>query len=136
MGGNQSLFFENPPKKLEYINILLNYDKETTFLEKAKSYFSSKDLTRPHTKSKWCNILGKTDTNPDTREFLDTLIQKNALKQDGEKGEPPNQVPTYRLDRNQLLNVYYNSTLYNSLRDLNFETINKQEPNKKIITDF
>lgn len=132
MGGNNQVFFEKTPKKLEYVNTLLNYDKETTLLEKAKKYFTKKDLTRPHSKSEWCRILGKRETNPDTRQFLDKLIEENALKQEEDGGEND----CYRLDRNKLLQVYYDSSLYNKLRDLNFETINKKEPKKKIVTDL
>ena len=131
MAEKHTIFFETPPKKIEYINKLLNYDQKNTLLEKAKKYFTKKDETRPHTKGKWCKILGKRKTNPDTRKFLEKLIQENALKKTN-NSDPIK----YSLDRNRLIEVYYNSVLYNHLRDINIETINKKEPNKKVVTDI
>lgn len=133
MGENQCLILETPPKKLEYVSKLYNYDKKKTFLEKTKKIILGSDYTRPHTISKWCQILGSTKNNQATRDFLELLVDKQALVKDGVKGSPPNQAELYRLDRNKLTETVYNDVFWDWIRDISIEVINNQEPNKKVV---
>jgi hypothetical protein len=136
MGESSNLILNKPPKNLEYIQKLLNYDPHTTFLEKAKKWVTQKNQTRPHTISEWCEILGSTKNNTSARSFLENLIKEDALIQEGNKGNPPNQSKTYRLDKKKLEQALYNDPFWNWIRDISIQIINNQEPYKKVKTDI
>lgn len=136
MGESKHLILKEPPKKLEYIKKLLNYDPNQTFLEKTKKWITRKDQTRPHSKSEWCEILGSTKNNTSVRNFLDILIEKNVLVYEDTKGQPPNEYDRYKLDKKRLENVFSKDPFWNWIRDISIRTINNQEPNKKVVNDF
>lgn len=135
MGESNYLIQKNTPKKLVYLQKLLNYEKPVTLYEKAKTWLS-KDIAGPHTKRKWMTIVGSTKDNGNCEDFMDYLIQENALVEQGKIGEPPNKTETYSLDKNRLLEVFYESDYYTWHRDIFIETINHAEPDRKIVTDF
>jgi len=136
MGESNNLVLNQPPKNLEYIEKLLNYDPQTTLLEKAKKWVTKKDRTRPHTISEWCEILGSTKNNTSARTFLQKLVEEDALINEGTKGEPPNESKTYRLDKKNLEKAIYNDPFWNWIRDISIKMINRQEPYKKVVTDI
>lgn len=130
---NPELIAKKKPKKLEYIEKLLNYDQKETIIGKAKQILpGKKNKTRPHTISEWCEILGKQKTNPDTRKFLEKLVEKKVLTREKTR----NGSKTYSLDKDKLTEIFYRSKYYNWHRDIFFKVINKEEPTKKIVTDI
>lgn len=133
MGENTYLITDKPPKNLEYIQKLLNYDRKQTLLEKAKKYVTRTDQTRPHSISEWCNILGSTKTNPNTRKFLEKLVEQDALVMDEENS---NGTELYRLDKKNLEEAFYNDPYWNWIREISFRIIDNQEPNRKTVTDI
>lgn len=136
MGESSNIILNKPPKNLEYVQKLLNYDAHTTFLEKAKRWVTQTNRTRPHTISEWCEILGSSKHNSSARDFLEKLVDEEALIQEGTKGKPPNQSETYRLDKKKLEEAIYNDSFWNWIRDLSIQIINNQEPYKKVVTDI
>lgn len=130
---NTCLITDKPPKNLEYVQKLLEYDKETTLYEKFKKKITRSNNTRPHTKSQWCQILGSSKTNPQTRSFLEKLIQNKALVKEEEQKDG---TELYKLDKDRLEELAFQDPYYNMHRDFFFRIINNQEPNKKIVNDF
>ena len=136
MAENNSLILKQPPKKLEYINKLLEYDPPATLYEKAKTWITKKEETRPHSISEWCQILGSTSNNNNTRDFLEELVEKDALVSEGRVGKKPNEKEVYRIDKKRLEQVVYNDPFWNWIRSLSIRLINNQESNRKIVKDF
>jgi len=130
MGEDTFLIEKDSPKNLEHFKKLKYYDQPNNFIDKIKNKITKKNHTRPHTIAKWAKILGTSDTNPNTRDFLMKLVDKDALiKKDDETS-----VDRYYLDKNKLGEVFYNSPYYNRNRKLFLDTINEQEPNKTVQT--
>lgn len=136
MGKTNNLVLNEPPKNLEYIEKLLHYDSHSTFLEKAKKWFTQTNETRPHSKSQWCKILGSTENNTATRSFLEKLIEKEALVHEETRGKPPNTYDVYRLDKTRLEEIIFEDPFWNWIRDISIRMINNQEPYKKVVTDI
>ena len=132
MGENHSLILEKQPKKLNYLNQLIKYDQPDNWLEKAKTYIK-KEKTRAHSISEWAKILGSSKTNPDTRSFLQKLVDQQVLVEEEKDG---NGTVYYSLDKDQLIHAFYESNYYAWNRELFLKAINKAEPNRKIVTDF
>lgn len=133
MGGDQSLIGIKKPKNLEHIQTLFNYDQKTTLLEKAKKWVTRRNHTRPHSISEWCQILGSTKTNPDTRSFLEQLVEEDALFLEDE-----DQYGTklYKLDKAKLEEAVFNDCYWDWNRSLSIRLINNQEPSKTVTTDI
>jgi hypothetical protein len=136
MAENSSIIVQEPPKNLEYMNKLFKYDQQKTLLQKAKTFITKTDRTRPHSISEWCQILGSTKNNSSTRTFLEELVEKDALVEKGSKGNPPNECKLYILDKKRLEKVFYNDPYWSWIKDISFRVINGPEENKKIVTDF
>lgn len=135
MDGEQPLILKTCPKKIVYIQKLLQYDQPDTFIEKAKTYFRQ-EKTRPHSIGRWAEIIGSTSNNKNARNFLEKLAEENALEKEGERGNPPNKREVYTLNKQKLIECFKESSYYDWHRDLFIKTINQAEPNKKIVTDF
>lgn len=118
-------------KGLEYTQKLLTYDQPATFTEKVVSKFSSKK-SGPYNKTKWCKILGSSDKNPQTREYLNYLEEKNALIEEHSEGK----TKYYSLNKKNLLKAAQESSWWSQRRDLIFQIINKGEPRRKVVTDI
>lgn len=118
-------------KGLEYTEKLLTYDQPTTFTEKIVSKFSNKK-SGPHNKTKWCKILGSSDKNPQTREYLNYLEKNGALVEEYSEGK----TKYYSLNKKNLLKAAQKSSWWSQRRDLVFQIINKAESNRKVVTDF
>jgi len=125
------LILDKPPKKLEYILKLKDYEETNLYLQ-AKNFLTSNRKTQAYTVSKWCEILDSTKTNPTARSFLETLIEEDVLV---ENGTNPNGDEQYSLDKKELLGCYQKSFFYQLTRDLNIETINQEERFKSVVTD-
>lgn len=136
MAEKHSLILKRPPRKLEYINKLLQYDQPATLFEKAKNWLVKDQTTRPHSISEWCQVLGSTKNNENTRDFLEELIQKDALVHEDTIGKKPNRKKVYRLDKQRLEQVLYKDPFWNWIRNLSIRIINSQENNRKIVKDF
>lgn len=136
MAEHQSLILNQPPKKLEYLNKLLQYDPPTTLYEKAKTWITKQEETRPHSISKWCEIVGSTSNNDNTRGFFEKLVEEEALVYEDTIGEPPNENEIYSLDKARLEEVMYNDPFWEWIKLVSFRVINNQEPNRKIVKDY
>jgi len=135
MGGNSEnfhLIIEDPPKKLEYLLILKNYDEENLY-QQTKNFLTGNRKTQAYTISKWCEVLDSTKTNPTARGFLETLIEEDVLIQEGVNKDD---AEVYRLDKKALLSCYRKSFFYQLTRELNIETINQEERFKTVKTDI
>lgn len=133
MGENTCLIIDKKPRNLEYIEKLFNYDRKQTLIEKTKKWITRTDQTRPHSISEWCQILGSTETNPNTRNFLEKLVEQEALVLENEDS---NGTKLYRLDKKKLENALYEDPFWNWIRDLSFRLIDNQEPNRTTTTEI
>lgn len=136
MAETSHLILKEQPKRLEYINKLFQYDPPATLYEKAKTWITRDKTTRPHSISEWCQILGSTRNNQNTREFLEKLVEEEALVYEDTVGETPNTNDRYILDKARLEEVMYNSAFWKWTRPISERMYNNQEPNKKIVKDF
>jgi len=135
MADNGSLILEDEPKKLVYLKKLLTYDQPSNFYERAKTFFTA-DKTRPHSISEWAEIVGSKRNNGNTRSFLESLADKDALQLEGERQSGNKTYKVYSVNKDRLLKVFSKSTYYHWNRDLMIKTINKAESNRKVIKDF
>lgn len=134
MGENSDQFhliIDEPPKKLDYLLKLKNYQEHNLY-QQAKNFLTANKKTQAYTVSKWCEKLDSTKTNPTTRSFLDQLIEEDVLVKEGTNGD---NADVYSLDKKALLSVYHKSFFYQLTRDLNIDTINQEERFKTVITD-
>lgn len=131
-GDQFHLIFEKPPKKLEYLLKLKNYEENNLF-QQAKNFLTANRKTQAYTVSKWCEVLDSSKTNPTTRGFLDTLIEEDALVYEGENKDD---AEVYSLDKKALISCYHKSFCYQLMKDLNIETINQEERFKSVVTDI
>lgn len=130
--GENNLILEEPPKNLQYIRLLLNYSSEDTFWGKAAAFITRNSKTQAHSIAQWCQILGSQNTNPQTRQFLEKLVEKNALIKEPGTKDPEK----YRLDKENLTSAVYEDPYYLWHKDLFFRVINTHERFKKVKTDF
>jgi hypothetical protein len=134
-----NLIFKNPPKRLDYLLRLKDFD-ETDFFQKTKNFLTTQEKTKAFTISKWCEIVDdpeneNSEHNNSIREFLQLLVDENVLIETDVRGEPPNEVSLYRLDKKELRRVWSESLCYLLLKELNIETINQEERFKSVVTD-
>lgn len=135
MGAEAGFILSSKPDRLEYVEKLLKYEESHGWLDKIQKVVKRKRTTRSHSISEWCKILGKSKTNPQVRDFLQKLIEKNILIENGER-KTGAEHKVYKLDKDRLENLLYNSSYYAWHRDIFFRVVNNQEPNKKIVTDI
>jgi len=131
--GKNRLILNQPPEKLVLINRLHNYDKSQTWGEKLKNMFKSRSRTKAHSKSKWCRILNKSDKNQTARQLIEDLKTQGVFEEVGETG---NGYPLLALDKDKLVEAYYDSVLFNLTNDVHVEAINNYEDGRKVVTDW
>jgi len=123
------------PKGVQYTKTLLNYDPERTIPGRIKQRIVG-SKTKEHAKKEWYRILGSHDKNQNTRDYIDHLIENNALQLEKKEGKPPNETEYYSLNKQRLRELYRESWWFKAQEDLIFETIDKAVSGKRIANDY
>ncbi len=108
------------PKEVEYINTLLQQKDETGKLKKAFNKVTGK--IEGQSKSELAEEINGTKTNSHAHEFLEKLIDEEALVKVGEKKGVSKPTPQWEVDRQRLLKVFKQTEFYQENKDV-FETV-------------
>lgn len=79
-----------------------------------------------YTLSRLTEKLSGYKTTPQTREFLKSLENEGVLVEERVTGEPPNQVSLYRIDREGLLEFFWETRFCQESLDLMVDVIQSE----------